>query len=355
MRRISKSVVAVSLAGLVGLACSGQSGLDFRGGSGGQHPGASGGNVGGGGAGGIMGGSGGESVGSNGGAVGLGGAVSSGGALGVGGAVGSGGMSTGGTGGTGSCPSIMCVVPACVGGEFRPNPSDPCCPVICVLNTPDAGATKDASVRDGSPACLPAPCPMLACTNGYQPSPDPCGCPTCASPDAGVAKDAGEAPSCNTVVCPSIPSSCKKIVQDPNACCPACTDTGCDPCPNLVCTSGTHLETAVGACCPTCVPDPPDACTQGQQSYASMRASMLTKYSSGGCKNSSDCVLVSENNLCAWNCNIPLPSTMSSSFVSNLSSAAQSECATCPTPAAPSCERMIPACVDGKCVAANPS
>jgi len=172
---------------------------------------------------------------------------------------------------------------------------------------------------------------------------------------AAATGGAGGALSCSTVVCPSIPSSCKKIVQDPSACCPACTDTGCDPCPDLTCTSGTHLETAVGACCPTCVADPPNACTQGQESYASMRASMLTKYSSLGCKNSSDCVLVAENNLCVWNCNIPLPSTMSSSFVSNLSSAAQSGCATCPTPAAPSCEQMVPACVNGKCIAANPS
>ena len=166
---------------------------------------------------------------------------------------------------------------------------------------------------------------------------------------------AGGTVSCTTVVCPSIPSSCKKIVQSPSACCPVCTDTGCDPCPDLACASGTHAETAVGACCPTCVADPPDACTQGQQSYASMRTSMLTKYSSSGCKNSTDCVLVTEHNLCVWNCNVPLPSVMSSSFVSNLSSNAQSYCATCSTPAAPSCEQLIPACVNGNCVAANPS
>ena len=166
---------------------------------------------------------------------------------------------------------------------------------------------------------------------------------------------AGGGLSCTTVVCPSIPSSCKKIVQDPNACCPTCTDTGCEPCPDLTCASGTHPETAVGACCPTCVADPPDACTQGQQSYASMRTTLLTKYSSAGCKNSSDCVLVSENNLCVWNCNIPLPSSVSSSFVSNSSSSAQSDCATCPRPTAPSCEQMIPACVNGKCVAVTPS
>jgi cysteine-rich repeat protein len=166
---------------------------------------------------------------------------------------------------------------------------------------------------------------------------------------------AGGAVSCTTVVCPSIPSSCKKIVQDSSACCPVCTDTGCDPCPDLACASGTHSETAVGACCPTCVADPPDACTQGQQSYAVIRISMLTKYSSSVCQNSSECVLVSENNLCVWNCDISLLSTTSSSFVSNLSSNAQSLCATCSTPATPSCEQLIPACVNGSCVAVNPS
>ena len=166
---------------------------------------------------------------------------------------------------------------------------------------------------------------------------------------------AGGALSCTTVVCPSIPSSCRKIIQDPTACCPTCTDTGCDPCPDLACASGTHPETAVGACCPACVPDPPSACTQGQQGYATMRASMLTKYSSSGCKNSTDCVLVTENNPCAWSCNIPLPSNMSSSFISNLNQAAEGACATCPAPTAPSCEPMIAACANGNCVAANPS
>ena len=76
---------------------------------------------------------------------------------------------------TGSCLSIKCAVPACLGGELQPNPSDPCCPVICVPNL-----------------CGPIACPMLACVNGYLPSPDPCGCPTCApNPDAGMLKDAG--------------------------------------------------------------------------------------------------------------------------------------------------------------------
>ncbi len=165
----------------------------------------------------------------------------------------------------------------------------------------------------------------------------------------------GGAPPCSTVVCPSIPSSCKKIIQDPGACCPTCTDTGCDACAPVTCATGKHAETAAGACCPTCVDDPPDACTVGQQNYASIRASMIDKYSSSGCKNSADCVLVPENNLCAWNCDIALPSLMSNSLVSNLTQSAQSGCATCPTPTAPLCEPMLAACVNSQCVAVNSS
>jgi hypothetical protein len=350
MREMSRSVAALFVAGLLGLACGDRSGLSSGGGRGGSPGGANGGQPGGGTAGG-----------------GSGGAVGSGGLLadGTGGSqAGSGGIS-----GTGGCIPPPCALLTCPYG-YVPSTS-PCGCGQCAPPPSAGGGAQGlggAVSSGGAPGlggavgfggtggCSTVACPMLACVSGYQPSADPCGCPTCAPSDAGVAKDAGGAPSCATVVCPSIPTSCKKIVQDPSACCPTCTDTGCSPCPDLSCTSGMHVETAVGACCPTCVPDPPNACTQGQQSYASIRASMLTKYSSIGCKNSSDCVLVSENNLCAWTCNVPLPSTMSSSFVSNLNSAAQSECATCTAPTAPSCDLnlMIPACVNGNCVAVNP-
>jgi hypothetical protein len=46
---------------------------------------------------------------------------------------------------------------------------------------------------------------MLACVDGYQPSPDPCGCPTCARPDAAVVKDAGRADT-QPPVCPMLAS-----------------------------------------------------------------------------------------------------------------------------------------------------
>ena len=162
-------------------------------------------------------------------------------------------------------------------------------------------------------------------------------------------------PSCGGVACPSLPASCKKIVQDPSACCPTCTDTGCEPCADLTCATGTHKETPVGACCPVCVADPPDPCTQGQQNYAAFRVTMLDKVGTLKCQNSTDCTLLLENNACEVVCNVAVPATGADSFQSNLSSMATQNCAACPAPASVQCERMVAACMNGKCVAANPS
>jgi hypothetical protein len=160
--------------------------------------------------------------------------------------------------------------------------------------------------------------------------------------------------SCANVTCPAIPATCKLIIQDLNSCCPSCPDTGCTPCTNIVCPSGTHLETPVGACCPECVTDKLDACAQGQQDYAAIRTTLLNKYGSSGCRNSSDCVIVPENNLCVWSCGNPVPSTTANNLKMNLDSNAQSSCATCSTPVSVPCGTMVPACVNGKCVTASP-
>ena len=173
-----------------------------------------------------------------GGASGVGG--SSGGAGSSGATGGGSGGTSGGTGGTGSCLPALCSIPmhACA-GEVQQNPDDPCgCP-ICVPNS-DAGVAKDAGSPDG-PICLGLPpcalppktcpagshlysapcgctgcvlvdggtsdagkpdapvicnvmCPMIACTYGYLPNPEPCGCPKCAPPpDAGVVKNTQDA------------------------------------------------------------------------------------------------------------------------------------------------------------------
>ena len=159
--------------------------------------------------------------------------------------------------------------------------------------------------------------------------------------------------SCAAVICPAIPTTCRQIVQDPGACCPTCLDSGCPTCAAIACPTGSHAEVVAGDCCASCVADPPDACVVGQQSYASMRASMLEKYGSLGCSNSTDCVIIPENNACALTCGIVTPSRMSTSFQDSLDTNAKSYCSMCKPPLAVPCVSMLPACVNGKCIAVS--
>lgn len=164
----------------------------------------------------------------------------------------------------------------------------------------------------------------------------------------------GGAQSCTGIICAPIPSSCRKLIQDPAACCPTCVDTGCGLCAPLTCPVGTHQETVKGDCCPSCVANPPDQCTRGQKDYANTRQQMFEKYSSSGCRNSPDCTLVLESNACAYVCNVPLPKALSSSFTSGLQQLGATNCATCSAPTKTTCESLIPACLNGKCVGASP-
>ena len=157
-------------------------------------------------------------------------------------------------------------------------------------------------------------------------------------------------PNCANVVCPSIPTTCERIVQPPDECCPICPDTGCGECSKPVCEENEHLETIPGDCCPSCVANPPDACEEGQKTYAELRAALIDKYGSTGCKNSSECTLVAESNACAASCPIALPTTTASNFTSNLDNAAR-DCATCDSPEPSPCPSAIAACVNRKCVA----
>jgi len=169
------------------------------------------------------------------------------------------------------------------------------------------------------------------------------------SPSVG----SGGAPSCDGIACGPLPATCKKVIQEVGACCPTCTDTGCSPCVDVPCVAGTHKETLPADCCPSCVPDPPDPCLKGQQDYSAVRTQMLDKYGSVGCKNSSDCTLVLEDNACAKVCNVPVPSAMVDTLQTNLRSSAATYCAGCPKPASVPCDPMVPACMNGRCVTAN--
>jgi hypothetical protein len=266
MCKMSTGVVALFMAGLVGVACGGQPGLTSDEGSGGNAGGAQGGQAG--------------STVDGGTAGGLGGTTGAGG-VGAGETGGAGG----GTGGTSGCPPIACPAFGCVGvTHLDPDPCGcpvcgpapdagpakdaggqdtriclalPCAPPLCpggYVTDPDpcgcpvcatdGGTVTDGGKKDAAPICPPINCPMLACTGGYVASPDPCGCPTCAPPDAGVAKDAGRAdtkPVCLPVACPAI-ACVGGTHPNPDPCgCPLC-----GPAPD----AGVAKDSAPPTACP---------------------------------------------------------------------------------------------------------
>jgi len=164
----------------------------------------------------------------------------------------------------------------------------------------------------------------------------------------------GGTAGCANVSCPSIPNTCKKLVQPPDECCPLCLDTGCpNDCEEPACKEGQHAETIAGDCCPTCVDDPPDACETGQEIYDDLKDALLEKYGSTGCKNSSECTIVYEANACAATCGVALPTSTAESYSSNLDNYAAG-CETCDPPSVPPCPAAVAACVNGKCVATGP-
>jgi len=217
MRKMSMGVAALFVVGLAGLACSDQSGLNAPGGGNGDKGGQ------------AVGAGEGGTTGTTGGTIGTGGVTvgASGGTPTTGGATGTGGTAptggtpmTGGTGGTSGCPLIACPAIGCLYG-YLPNP-EPCgCPTCA---PPDAGVAKDAGGEDGR-LCLALPCAMPICPGGgYVSSPDPCGCPICAT-DGGTATDAGkkDAPKiCPLINCPML--ACVGESQpNPDPCgCPIC-------------------------------------------------------------------------------------------------------------------------------------
>lgn len=73
---------------------------------------------------------------------------------------------------------------------------------------------------------------------------------------------------------------------------------------------------------------------------------------SAGCSTSPDCTIVAENNACASTCGMPIPKAAAENLERNLNET--SLCSNCPLPPQVLCERMVPACVNGKCVAAEP-
>jgi hypothetical protein len=159
------------------------------------------------------------------------------------------------------------------------------------------------------------------------------------------------ASSCAGVSCPILSEWCSSIVQRPGACCPVCLATTCPTCPDITsCPSEQHIETPEGACCPQCVAD---ACPLGQKTYAELLSEVSKKYSIG-CATSPDCTIAPEKNACAESCGIPVPNNMLTYLEQTLESTAKG-CVTCAPPTPTSCPAVVPACVNGRCVAASPS
>ena len=216
-----KGSFTLALVATLGLACSGTGlGASVPGKGGQSGSSASGGT----GSGGVLaeGGSGGASQASGGSAAG--GTTSTGGILAAGGRGGSnaGGSAAGGAGGAGgatSCSTLVaCPAIACLYGNI-PNP-DPCgCP-ICA--GPDAGIVKDAS-PDGP--CLAPPCALPLCGPGQVMVTPTCGCATCVSVDGGQT----DAVVCPPVNCPAIKCTVG-IVPSPDPCgCPTCAPVDAGP------------------------------------------------------------------------------------------------------------------------------
>src|SRR5262249_34262948 len=123
----------------------------------------------------------------------------------------------------------------------------------------------------------------------------------------------GSAGSCAGVRCAPIACGPGSIpVLSPGECCPHCEPTSsCDiPCPALDCQEGYHLEVSPGQCCPTCVPNSMVSCDDGKKAYEALRAQLIEKYQSNGCKRNEDCGVMYEHNRCAATCGAALPADM---------------------------------------------
>jgi hypothetical protein len=198
------------------------------------------------------------------GGTGSGGAEAGGGTLGKGGAgagasggkggSNTGGQAAGGTAGIVCPPSGPC--PYCPNGSVV-NPSDPCACPVCIL--PDAGIGKDATTD----ACPPLPCPLLICPAGSTVLRPECGCATCVPGDAGPTDAPACPPTCPAAKCAygTIFDSCgcpNCVLPDAGAGDATTKDAPADVCPALpcaypLCPAGYSVVDHPCAC-PTCEP-----------------------------------------------------------------------------------------------------
>jgi hypothetical protein len=92
-----------------------------------------------------------------------------------------------------------------------------------------------------------------------------------------------------------------------------------------------------------------DPCAEGQQAYQEQRAELMRSYQ-GSCEMSSDCVLVVEDNPCAYDCAVSVPHVSSAVLTDTLDSLAREYCITCSAPERTACRTYYPFCFVGGCV-----
>jgi hypothetical protein len=227
--------------------------------------------------------------------------------------------------------------------------------------TAGSGAGGSGATAGSGPYCNAA-CPLIACDGPSTTLPGEC-CPTCepsggGSPGGGSSSGgAGGATCADIVPCADIGCPPGWISElQPGACCPSCVSGGagaggCEDvaCPGIACAKGYMLQQSAGACCPSCVPN--DACTQGQQSYDTLRQQLISQPGAVACKVSNDCALLSGSAYCGDECSaIPVNAAAAPSMDSQLSAYATKNCSTC-TPVYPPCAAPPPpSCIDGQCV-----
>jgi hypothetical protein len=115
-----------------------------------------------------------------------------------------------------------------------------------------------------------------------------------------------------------------------------CANNGCPS----DCGTGYRLEQKPGECCPSCVPN--NACTEGQQSYDTLRQKLISQPGAVACKVDKDCALLSGNAYCGDEClQMPVNAAAASSIESELDAYAAKNCSTC-TPVYPPCAASLP-------------
>lgn len=103
----------------------------------------------------------------------------------------------------------------------------------------------------------------------------------------------------------------------------------CPPCPAIGCGPGTHPELLPGLCCPVCVDDPMTGCAEGRMSYQADKNELLSKYEFG-CKQDSDCAVISTDNACEQCAYAAVWSDAAVGYQASVNGFAANYCSECP-------------------------